>query len=131
MDYHKDLKVIFIIVTIAPTVIRLLKHHIFSAPTLLWSFSVDGICVSIAVGISCSSTRLNTLERVVESIRYGQLGFLAGGEVGGRVQVAAGQPGVVSKVTSTVTHPRHIVKIPDFCDRGRCDCGAGVISTLP
>ena len=113
MDYHKDLKVIFIKVTIAPTVIRLLKRHIFSAPTLLWGFSVDGICVSIAVGISCSSTRLNTLERVVESIRYGQLGFLAGGEVGGGVQDVAGQPGLVRQVASTVSHSCHIVGVRD------------------
>lgn len=95
------------------TLIRSLQQQIFSTPTLPRVVAVDGSCVSVAVCVSGSSASLETLQRVVESIRYGQLGLLAGGEVGGGVQDVAGQPGLVRQVASTVSHSCHIVGVRD------------------
>ena len=127
--HHKGLRPIFIVVTVCPTYKRLLRH-ILGTPAPSGIVGVDSVRERVTVGVTRSSARLDALQRVVEGIWYGKLGLLAARDIVGWVLEGAGDPRLVGQVATTVSGPRHIVRIRNLVRGGR-DCGAGVLCALP
>ena len=121
---------ILIIVTICSAQVRSLQCHILGTPALSRVVAENAVRKPIVVIVPCPPASLNALQGMVERIRNSQLGLLAARDIVGRVLEGAGDPRLVGKVATTVSRPRHIVRIRNLVRGGR-DCGAGVLCALP
>ena len=128
--YHKSLPPILIIVTICSAQVRSLQCHILGTPTLSRVVAENAVRKPIVVIVPRSPASLNALQGMVERIRNSQLGLLAARDIVGRVLEGAGDPRLVGQVATTVSRPRHIVRIRNLV-RGGGDRGASVLCALP
>ena len=121
---------ILIIVTICSAQVRSLQCHILGTPALSRVVAENAVRKPIVVIVPCPPASLNALQGMVERIRNSQLGLLAARDIVGRVLEGAGDPRLVGQVATTVSRPRHIVRIRNLV-RGGGDRGASVLCALP